>query len=972
MTRLPSWKGAAPWLLVLILTVILVGLFQRSTGADVAEQARVEALVHEIVALDARLNQDLLKLRHRQLQDYDAVAAADERISALLQRLQAELQRHGSEAMTPVLALWQEKREGLERFKQQNALLRNSQDHFLNLSSQLLRASDSPDGRGSVPHSALLATVGREIMEFLIRGEADDMPAVAADLSALQDQVVGWPLEVRRQVLLMTAHGQQVLRHRLDVESLLNELTGSPFAGSLEASYRDYSEIYRQDLKQAESYRLLLALFALFLIATVVYIMVELKKSALELGHSHAFLDNIANTLAEGILALDRGGRITFANQRAEALLGAAPGGLLGRDAATVLWPGAAPAEVSGLARALATGAVFEGEDDFVRSDGSAFPVAVLGAPLRGGEGDADQAGYVASFRDVSEIKQAEARLHLAARVFDSLGEAMVVTDARGRIQSVNPAFSEVTGYSEADARGRAPGHILASGQHDPAFYAQMWQSLQEQGKWQGEVINRRKSGETYPEWLSITAIKDGAGQVSQYVGLFTDITDRKQAEAHIHHLAYHDPLTGLPNRRLFYDRLENALRQAHRSRRKLAVLLLDLDRFKAVNDTLGHDQGDLLLKEVGARLSLCLREGDTLARLGGDEFVLLLPEVLSAEDASIVAGKLLAQFDQPVRLGEREIFASTSIGIALYPADGEDGESLLKHADVAMYAAKDGGRAAYRFFIASHNERSLERLELENDLRRAVEGEQLLLYYQPQIGASSGRIAGVEALVRWRHPTRGLVMPDSFIALAENAGLIDAIGHWCLVAACRQLRAWQEQGVPVPRVAVNVSARQLRRWDFAQEVLQVVTQSGIDPAGLELELTESSLADDPEQILAIFSTLRQAGVRVSIDDFGTGYSSLSYLSRYPVDEVKIDRSFVSRLLDDREARSVVRAVILLAHGLGMRTVAEGVETEAQWQVLSDLDCDELQGYLFSKPVPPHQIPLLKGDWQRSESRLPV
>jgi PAS domain S-box-containing protein len=393
MTRLPSWKGAAPWLLVLILTVILVGLFQRSTGADVAEQARVEALVHEIVALDARLNQDLLKLRHRQLQDYDAVAAADERISALLQRLQAELQRHGSEAMTPVLALWQEKREGLERFKQQNALLRNSQDHFLNLSSQLLRASDSPDGRGSVPHSALLATVGREIMEFLIRGEADDMPAVAADLSALQDQVVGWPLEVRRQVLLMTAHGQQVLRHRLDVESLLNELTGSPFAGSLEASYRDYSEIYRQDLKQAESYRLLLALFALFLIATVVYIMVELKKSALELGHSHAFLDNIANTLAEGILALDRGGRITFANQRAEALLGAAPGGLLGRDAATVLWPGAAPAEVSGLARALATGAVFEGEDDFVRSDGSAFPVAVLGQCLPGGRAGGAPAG---------------------------------------------------------------------------------------------------------------------------------------------------------------------------------------------------------------------------------------------------------------------------------------------------------------------------------------------------------------------------------------------------------------------------------------------------------------------------------------------------------------------------------------------------------------------------------------------------
>ena len=952
-------RGTAPWLAVALLMLILVGLFLRSTGADGEARAQIETRVHEIAALDARLNEDLLKLRHRQLLNYDSVSTSVERIDQLLGQLTADLApRLAPELLEPAQGQWQKKREHLEQFKQLNAVLGNAQYHFVNLANNLLGPSDQR--HSTTPHSPLLAKVGRDVLEFLVRGEANDMPGIAANLELLREETAHWPLLQRQQVLLLTAHGQQVLRHRLEVERLLEDLTSNPFSAELEGAYGNYNRTFRQELETAEGYRLALSLFALFLIASVVYIMAELKKAAVELGRSHSLIDNVANTLAEGILALDRYGRINFSNRQAEVLLGYSGTELAGMKPEMVFFASYAPRH-SPLVEAMRHGHMFEGEEWFYRADGSRFPAAVLGAPLRNGGG-----GYVASFRDLSEIKQAETRLRLAARVFDNLGEAMVITDVQGRIQSVNPAFTEVTGFSEAEAVGHAPGDLLASGQHEDNFYREMWQALHDTGKWQGEIINRRKSGETYPEWLSITAIKDSEGQVVQYIGLFTDITDRKQAEAHIHHLAYHDALTGLPNRLLFHDRLDNALRQAHRSHRKMAVLLLDLDRFKAVNDTLGHDQGDLLLQEVARRLSLCLREGDTLARLGGDEFVLLLPEVQSVDDAGTVAGKLLAQFEAPVRLGERDLFASTSIGIALYPADGEDGETLLKHADVAMYAAKDSGRAAYRFFVASDTARSLERLELENDLRRAVEGQQLLLCYQPQVDAASGRIAGVEALLRWHHPTRGLIMPDRFIALAENAGLIDTIGHWCLVAACNQLRTWQKQQVPIPRMAVNVSARQLRRPDFAAEVMQVVADTGIDPSCLELELTESSLADDPDRTFAIFTTLRQQGVRIAIDDFGTGYSSLSYLARYPVDVVKIDRSFVTQLEDDAEAQSLVRSIILLAHGLKMRTVAEGVETPGQWGQLSGLDCDELQGFLFSRPLPPHEIPLLRGEWQRA------
>ncbi|MGE5492322.1 MAG: EAL domain-containing protein [Actinomycetota bacterium] len=557
-------------------------------------------------------------------------------------------------------------------------------------------------------------------------------------------------------------------------------------------------------------------------------------------------------------------------------------------------------------------------------------------------------------------LRQSGARLRLAARVFDDLAEAMVITDRQGRIQSVNPAFTKITGYSENEAQGRKPGEVLSSGQHDPAFFGNMWHTLRQSGQWQGEIINRRKNGETYTEWLSISAVRDAQDDIAQYIGLFSDISDRKETEAYIYHLAYHDSLTGLANRLLFRDRLDTALRQAQRNGRPLAVLMMDLDRFKTINDTLGHQAGDRLLKEVGQRLSLAVRDCDTLARLGGDEFALLMPEIRSSLDAGHIARKLVEALAPEIDLGVQEVFVTTSIGIAVFPEHGGNSDQLIKNADVALYVAKSAGRNTWHVFDPAHEAATAgDRLELETALRHALPRQELVLHYQIQMDASGNGISGAEALMRWQHPERGLLPPDRFIPLAEQTGMIEEIGAWSLEAACRQLAAWQAEGVPIPRVAVNVSARQLRAAGFVNMVMDVLERTGVRPEQLELELTETMLSDNPELACSIFTELRNRGVRIAIDDFGTGYSSLNYLAQFPVDVIKIDRSFVRNLDGQSEAFHLVRAIILLAQSMKMETVAEGVEIGQQQLELTNLGCNHLQGFLFAQPQPPEAVPAL-------------
>jgi diguanylate cyclase (GGDEF)-like protein/PAS domain S-box-containing protein len=553
--------------------------------------------------------------------------------------------------------------------------------------------------------------------------------------------------------------------------------------------------------------------------------------------------------------------------------------------------------------------------------------------------------------QDITARKLGEEALRLYANVFEHSGEAILITDRDKRIVAVNPAFTRMTGYSIDEAIGRDP-RLLASGQTPPDTYRSMWNALAEPGYWQGEVVDRRKDGSLYPTWMSVSVVRDAEGRIAHYVASCTDITDRKLAEAQISQLAYQDTLTGLINRFSLKSQLEQALHRAHRERRVLAVVFLDLDRFKTINDTLGHAMGDRLLVEVARRLRDHVRDSDIVARLGGDEFVVVLTEVEDATAVARVADKLLQALAQPYRIGDKDLHSAASLGLALYPNDGEDGEALMKNADTAMYHAKSLGRNNVQFFTAEMNETALKRLTLDHDLRVAVETRQFELHYQPQLDGRNGRIVGVEALVRWHHPTDGLIFPTEFIPVAEETGLILPLGEWVLDEACRQLRAWRDEGIRDITVAVNLSAHQLHSPVLLAHVAQALEKYGLAGTDLELEITESVAMHDPAASISQLKALRDLGVRLSIDDFGTGYSSLSYLKLLPIHTLKLDQSFVRDIESDSNDVAICTATIALAHSLGLTVIAEGVENEAQRRLLASHHCDVMQGFLFSEPLP--------------------
>ncbi len=548
-------------------------------------------------------------------------------------------------------------------------------------------------------------------------------------------------------------------------------------------------------------------------------------------------------------------------------------------------------------------------------------------------------------------LSSSQQSLYLAEKVIESSLEGIMVTDAAGLIVSVNPAFTRLTGYGAEEVIGRKPS-ILSSGRQGPAFYASMWDSLKSVGHWQGEVWNRRKSGEVYPELLHITAITDRDGRLSHYAALFTDISRLKETEARIRDLAYYDPLTGLPNRRLLEDRLHVELSHAARMRSRLAVMFVDLDRFKRINDSLGHEVGDRLLVEIARRLRASLREDDTVARMGGDEFLVVLSNLAGPDDAAITARRIVGALRRPVLIDGRELVVTTSIGISVYPDDTQDGATLIKNADIAMYRAKDEGRNSFQLYEPAMNARSLEHLALETALHGALPRDELRLHYQPLVAVEGGDVVAVEALLRWRHPELGLVSPADFIPLAEETGLIVPIGEWVLRSACARHRAWREAGRGELRMMVNISVRQFRDEGFVAMVARVLEETAMPPAGLTLELTESMLMDDVDQSIARLEQLRALGVALALDDFGTGYSSLAYLKRFPIDELKIDRLFIGGIDHNARDAALVAAIISLGHSLGLRVVAEGVETPAQLEVLRAQGCDIAQGFLLARPRP--------------------
>ncbi|MFC4600933.1 EAL domain-containing protein [Cohnella hongkongensis] len=557
---------------------------------------------------------------------------------------------------------------------------------------------------------------------------------------------------------------------------------------------------------------------------------------------------------------------------------------------------------------------------------------------------------YVAMFTDMTSRKTTLSKLRLHAQVFSNAGEGIMITDQQLNILSVNQAFTAVTGYTEEEAVGQTP-RLLHSGVQPPSFYVRMWERIHSAGHWQGEIWNRRKNGEVYPEWLSITTLKDENGLITNYIGMFTDITERKQSEEHLKYLAHFDKLTGLPNRTLLYELVREATGEPQTAERKLAVFFIDLDRFKTVNDSLGHTIGDKLLRQVAERLGSAAADQDIVSRLGGDEFILVRRDARSPEDALGYAERLLAALKRPFLVDDNELYVSASIGICLSPEHGDDFETLVKHADLAMYEAKIR-KIGYQLFNSGIRDIFQRKLTLENELRRAIDSNQLLVHYQPQVHAVTGRIEGIEALLRWNHPTLGQVPPGEFIPIAEETGSIMEIGRWVFAEVCKQLLSWSAQGRAVPPVAVNLSARQFRAADLVSSFRNIVTRTPCDPQQIVIEITESSSMSDIESVLPVLRAFKSLGFRIAIDDFGKGYSALGYMKQFPIDILKIDKSFVRELTCDRKSAVIAKAVIEMARGMDLRVVAEGVETAEQLEKLRSMNCDIVQGFFIDPPMP--------------------
>jgi diguanylate cyclase (GGDEF)-like protein/PAS domain S-box-containing protein len=702
----------------------------------------------------------------------------------------------------------------------------------------------------------------------------------------------------------------------------------------------------------------------------VLYDINERKKAEQKLLEREARYRAVTYSASDAIITTDNTGNIAGWNRGAEIIFGYTEAEIGGQPLTLLMAPRFRDLHVTGMNRVLSGGASYINDKSVefagLRKDGSEFPLELSLAKWEASEG-----WFVTGIiRDITVRKQAEADLRVAAIAFETQ-DAMIITDANQVILKVNRAFTRITGYTAEEAVGQTPA-LLKSGYQDAQFYQDMWESLARDGYWQSEIWNRRKCGDVYPERITITAVTNAEGDVVNYVATFDDISQDKKAEETIHDLIFYDTLTKLPNRRLLLERLKHSIEVERRDGKQLALMMLDLDRFKVINDSLGYLAGDELLQQVAARIETRLRKVDLvarlrkvdlLARLGGDEFVMLLEDITHAEDAARVAEQIIAILSKPFYLSQGdEIRITASIGISLYPQHGDNPEALINYADAALHKAKAEGRSCFAYYSEDLTVAARARIALEARLRKAIEQQELRVFYQPQVDIDTGRIIGAEALVRWQDPIEGLIMPVHFIPLAEETGLILEIGAWVLRETCRQGRVWLDAGLPPLTLAVNMSAHQFRRSDVCALVTTVLSETGFPAVQLELEMTESGLMENQNKVMGLLNHLRALGVRFAIDDFGTGYSSLAYLKHFPLDLLKIDKSFIDDIPHQQDDMEIAATIIAMGHILGFKVLAEGVETAEQLAFLQDKGCDAYQGYLKSKPVPADEFAeLLRG-----------
>jgi diguanylate cyclase (GGDEF)-like protein/PAS domain S-box-containing protein len=699
------------------------------------------------------------------------------------------------------------------------------------------------------------------------------------------------------------------------------------------------------------------------LLSSVINRVLASHTEKMEISKLRVLHQTILHTVADGVIGIDNTGIILFSNQSAEKLLSYLPNALVGSNIAKILCPNGKPAAWcdNPLANLTDFESNIQRDSDFISgSDGKLFPISYTAARLN--ITDVCSMGWVLVFQNISERKAIEQDLRIAATAFET-HDAIVITDAQSKILKVNRAFSEITGYSAGEVLGKNP-RMMQSGRQDRDFYIKMWQELLCSGSWSGEIWDKRKNGEIYPKWVTISVVKDIRQEPTHYVAVFSDITARKKIEEEVHNLAFYDALTKLPNRRLLLDRFQAALAASARRDDYGALLFIDLDRFKTLNDTLGHEYGDLLLIEVSIRIKSCVREMDTVARFGGDEFVVLM-EVASndPDDATRktaqVAEKIRNALSEPYTLKGHEHHSSPSIGVNLFHGNDESIASLIEHADMAMYQAKHAGRNAVRFFDPVMQQNATTHDALGNDLHYAIELQQLHLHYQIQVDNDRNPL-GAEAFLRWKHPERGMLMPGQFLPIAEESNLIVDIGHWVLQAACKQLALWRDDVTTRSlTLTVNISAKHFAQAEFVNEVAEVLRTCQVDPMRLKLELSEKLVMSEVSSAVNKIQALKNMGVRLSMDNFGTVYSSLSYLKQLSSDQLKIHKNFVQGITQDGDDAKLVQTIIDLAKSLDMGIFAEGVETEAQRDFLENHDCNTYQGYLFGKPVPIEEFDLL-------------
>ena len=674
----------------------------------------------------------------------------------------------------------------------------------------------------------------------------------------------------------------------------------------------------------------------------------ERKQADRALRDSQQLLEKTFSSLKEAVLVIDaESGLIVSSNPSVSQVFGYASDDLHGRsieflyiDKVTYdhfMWE---------LLPVLDSGDAFHAEFQMRRKSGEIFFSEITVTEIR--DDSRERLSLVYVIRDITERKQAESELRLLDKVFGNTIEGIVITDSLSNIITVNEAFTAITGYSQEEVVGKNP-RLLKSDYHSSEFYKAMWDDLLTKGQWHGELRNRRKSGEVFPGWQTISAVKNDQGNTTHYVSVVNDITQIKKAEERLLHLATHDVLTGLPNRNLFQEQLNNAMIRVRRGEEKVAVMFINLDRFALINDTLGQVGGDEVLKAVARRLQDCKRENDTAARMGSDEFTLILENLPGPQEAQKVAERALETIAEPMTIDGRDFIVPSSIGISIYPDDGEDVHTLLNNATAAMTRAKQQG-STFQFYTKEMNTQSHNRLVLENNLRYSLERDELRLYFQPQVALKDRKIVAAEALIRWQHPELGLVSPGTFIPLAEETGLIVPIGEWVIRTACAQLKAWWADGLKIERVAVNLSARQFVRQDLPDLIARVLEETDVPPHALEVEITESLLMENTEDAISTLKAFRTMGLNISLDDFGTGYSSLSYMNRFPISMLKVDQSFVSNIGISSDSSAIVKTIIAMAKSLNLEVIAEGVETEDQLNFLDKLDCDIVQGYYFYRP----------------------